>query len=94
MGLPEPKMTVDRARTKWKKYGETREAAIELIEAGWHLFEHAATGKVSAWCPHGRPTSGKPVRLNATPQNDGSHARRVLRQSRYCPDRHDLLDAR
>lgn len=93
MPLPAPAMKVTRARKKWKAYPDTQAAAVVLIEAGWHLYEHTS-GHVSAWCPHGHPESGKPVRLNGTPRKDGSHARRVRRESRYCPGSHHLLDSR
>lgn len=93
MPLPGPAMAVDRARVKWRSYPDTREVAVDLIRAGWHLHEQS-TGHVSAWCPHGHPKKGKPVRINGTPKNDGNQARRVRRESRYCPDHHDFLDAR
>lgn len=94
MPLPEPRMDAQRARKKWKKYPDVQRAALALIEAEWHLYEHTS-GHVSAWCPHGHPGQGsKPIRISGTPQNDGNHANRLGRETGWCPDQHHLLDAR
>lgn len=87
-------LTTSEARRKWKGYPETQAVAVEMIRAGWRL-EARTSGHVSAWCPHGRPGRGaKPIQLYSTPQNDGNHARRVARETRKCPDRHEEMDAR
>jgi len=80
-------ITKAEASRIWKGSKETKNAVHALIDAGWEV---CAQGKhYRAYCPcEGVRAS---TRVSCTPQNDGSHARRLLAVKDRCPSRHQLI---
>jgi hypothetical protein len=82
-------ISIRDARRIWRSSPETREVVIELLRLNWRI--RPAGGHYRARCPCGYPLSGPGVGIWSTPQNDGTHARRIRRIAAHCPDEHDLI---
>jgi hypothetical protein len=71
----------------WKGSKETKAEVRALIDAGWEVFKQGRHYR--AYCPCLEAQANTAV--SCTPQNDGTHARRLRAVRSKCPNRHELI---
>lgn len=71
---------------KYHDKPEVDRAIAALLAEGWRIRELGH--RYYLLCPCGDPRGR--IRVDNSPQNPGNHARRMLREAKHCPNRHDL----
>jgi hypothetical protein len=71
----------------WKGKPDTAKIVKAMLIGGWLIVKQGKHYR--AYCPC--PESRKKTSVNGSPQNDGSHARRLLDFKSKCPDKHEHM---
>lgn len=62
----------------------------DLMAAGWRLRRQGHKFYIYCTCDEESTTRGR-LRVDGTPRNPGTAARRLRRDAAKCPDRHELM---
>lgn len=89
---PTEPLTKRKAARVWRGYKETKKIVTQMIASGWSVVPQGKHYRAFCPCTAGDVRDGAAdVRISCTPQNDGTHARRLRDAMHKCPDRHQYI---
>lgn len=77
---------VDRNAVRRELDKVVADVVLGLLDAGWTVVRKAH--KFRVYCPCGSG-DGVSIPVNGTPRDPDSHAKRIARLARHCPDSHE-----